>query len=290
MKLLVFGSNSPLGKSFTQLLESESVDFFAINDDEAIINDSDRLVTLINDAQPSQLLNLSLNPGLFQSEAAISKERIGQLTQACTTLLKAAKKQKIPLIHHSSAAVFDGTNPKPYLETEPCSPKKPLGKLAFNLEKKVAKYEKHIILRTEGIFNNATEFFDNCIDECKQHQGKLNQLDQRCSPTSVADVARVLYAINNQLACAANPWGTHQYCALQATHRHTFVEGFLTGAAEFDKALAAVINDLEISTQETSKAQLENSVLDCQKIMASFGIKQRSRGDAMKELLTERYA
>ena len=289
MKLLIFGSNSPLGKSFTQILESESVDFFAINDNEAAIYDSDRLAILINEAKPSQLLNLSLNPGLFQSEAVISKKRIGQLTQACSILVKLAKKQKIPLIHHSSAAVFDGTNPKLYLEKDLCSPKNSLGKLSFKLENKVTKYKKHIILRTEGIFDNETDFFDKCIDECKHNKGKLNLLDQRCSPTPVVDVARVLFAINNQLSCDATPWGIHQYCALQATRRHTFVEGFLTEAARFDKALAAVINDLEISTQETSKTQLRNSVLDCQKIMASFGIKQHSRVLFLKKLLSVKY-
>lgn len=285
MKLLVFGSNSPLGKSFTQLLEGEAFTHIVIDDAEASIYESDRLANLINEAQPSQIINLSLNPGLFQSETVISKERIGQLTQANTVLLKAAKKLKIPLIYHSSTAVFDGSNSKPYLETEPCSPKNPLGKLAFNLEKKVAKYAMHIILRTEGVFDLETKYFENIIEECKQNQGKLKLLDQRCSPTPIEDVARVILAINKQLACGANPWGIHQYCALQATHRQTFVEKFLIEAAEFDKTLASVIKDLEISTQESNKAQLENSVLDCQKIMASFGIKQRSRGTAIKELL-----
>ncbi len=289
MKLLVFGSNSPLGKSFAQLLKKESIAFISVNDDEATIYDADRLATLIDEAEPSQLLNLSLNPGLFQSETTISKERIGQLTQACATLLKSAKKQKIPLIYHSSVAVFDGSKPKPYLETDSCSPKNPLGKLALNLEKKVAKYEKHIILRTEGVFDIETGFFDYCVEQCKEHQGKLNLLDQRCSPTPVIDVARVLIAINKQLECNASPWGAHQYCALQATHRHTFVEDFLKEAAESDKTLATIINNLEISTQETSKIQLKNSVVDCQKIMASFGIKQRSRVVALKELLAEKY-
>lgn len=289
MKLLVFGSNSPLGKSFTQLLKKESIAYIAIDDEEAALYETDRLATLINEAQPSQLVNLSLNPGIFQSETAIGKERIAQLTQACSVLLKVAKKQKIPLVHHSSVAVFDGSNPKPYLEKDPCSPKNPLGKLALNIEKKVAKYEQHIILRTEGVFDAESAFFEQCIKECITHQGKLNLLDQRCSPTPVADVARVLIAINYQLACKASPWGVHQYCALQATRRHTFVEDFLTLAAEFDKNLAAVIAKLEISTQETSKAQLENSVVDCQKIMASFGIKQRPRGSAIKDIVANKY-
>ena len=289
MKLLVFGSNSPLGRSFTQLLKKESIAFIAIDDEEAALYETDRLAALITDAQPSQLVNTSLNPGLFQSEAVISKKRIGQLTDACTILVKAVKKLKIPLIHHSSVAVFDGSNPKPYLEKDPCSPKNPLGKLALNLEKKVAKYEQHIILRTEGVFDAESAFFDNCIKECVENKGKLNLLDQRCSPTPVADIARVILAINNQLACNASPWGVHQYCALQATHRHTFAEGFLKEAAAYDKSLATILPSLEISMQESSKAQLENSVVDCQKIMASFGIKQRSRGSAIKDIVAEKY-
>jgi len=291
VKLLVFGSNSPLGKCFTQLLKKEKVTYIAISDDEPAIYETDRLAKLLKEAQPNQVLNLSLNPGLFQSEAPISKERISQLTHACAVLLKSAKTLKIPMVQHSSVAVFDGSNARPYLESDNCSPKNPLGKLALSLEKKVAKNERHIILRTEGVFDSGTPFFGNTIKECIANQGKLVLLDQRCSPTPIADVARVLLAINKQLSCnSSSPWGLHQYCALQATHRHTFVEDFLREAAQYDKALAKAIENLEISTQETSKTQLENSVVDCQHIMASFGIKQRSRGSAIKELIADLYA
>ncbi len=289
MKLLVFGSNSPLGLSYTQLLKKESVKFIAIKDDEPDIYKDDILANLIADAEASQLLNLSLNPGLFQSETALSKERTGQLTQACTILLKAAKAQKLPLIHHSSVAVFDGSNPKPYLETDTCSPKNPLGKLALSLEKRVAKIEKHILLRTEGVFDSDTPIFDDCIKLCKENQGKMVLLDQRCSPTPLADVSRVLFAINKQLDCDASPWGLYQYCALQATHRHTFIEDFLIEAAKRDTALEPIIKNLEISTQETGKTQLQNSVVDCQLLMASFGIKQRSRVEALKEVISQKY-
>jgi hypothetical protein len=54
--------------------------------------------------------------------------------------------------------------------------------------------------------------------------------------------------------------------------------------------LAKIIGNLEISTKETTKTQLENSVVDCQHIMSSFGIKQRSRGSAIKELIANIYA
>lgn len=279
-----------MGQSFTRLLKRESITYVAIRDDEPAIYQPSKLASLIRDTQPSQIMNLSLNPGLFQSEAALSKQRIEQLNQACSSLLKAAKALKVPLVHHSSVAVFDGSNPKPYLESDPCKPKNPLGKLALVLEKKVAKYSQHIILRTEGIFDvTNTAFFESYIDACKQQQGKIELLDQRCSPTPAADVVRVLFAINRQLDCNASPWGTYHYCALQATHRHTFVEDFLTEASKFDKPLAAVIDNLEITTKESTKTQLENSVVDCQLIMSGFGIKQRSRGTTVKELIASLY-
>ncbi len=289
MKLLVFGSNSPLGQSFTQLLERESIPFVAIRDDEPDIYEGSVLFNLIKNSQADQLLNLSLDPGLFQSEAIISKQREDRLTEACATLIKVAGLLKTPLIHHSSVAVFDGSNAIPYLETDACKPKNPLGKLALSLEKKVSKYQRHIILRTEGIFEFATTFFKDCIKTFKEQEGKLILLDQRCSPTPIIDVARVLLAINRQLDCNAIPWGVFHYCSLQATHRHTFVEDFLTEASNYDSDLKALMPKLEINTQESTKVQLENSVVDCQKIMASFGIKQRSRGLAVKELIEAIY-
>ncbi len=292
MKLLIFGSNSQLGQCLGLLLKREKITYVAIRDDEpALYQDkASKLAELIRDTQPTQILNLSLNSGLFHSEEEIPKERIEQLNQACASLIKAAKSLQIPLIHHSSVAVFDGSNPKPYLESDPCKPKNPLGKLALALEKKVAKYSRHIILRTEGIYDSSnTNFFESCIKACIQQSGKIELLDQRCSPTPTADVARVLFAINRQLDCNASPWGLYHYCALQATHRHTFVEDFLSEASKYDKALAGVIENLEITTRESTKTQLENSVVDCQRIMAGFGIKQRSRGTTVKELIASLY-
>ena len=292
MKLLIFGSNSQLGQSFTQLLKREKITYVAIQDNEpAIYQEASKLSELVRDPRPSQILNLSLNPGLFQSEADIGKQRIEQMNQACVSLIEAARALKIPLLQHSSVAVFDGANAKPYLETDTCNPKNPLGKLALSLERKVAKYARHIILRTEGIYDPSnTTFFESCINICKQQQGRLELLDQRCSPTPVADVARVFLAINKQLDCNASPWGIYHYCALQATHRHTFVDDFLRVASSYDKGLAAVIEDLQITTRESTKTQLENSVVDCQHIMASFGIKQRSRGTTVKDLIASLYA
>lgn len=290
MKLLVFGANSQLGQDLTLILKREALKYVAVRDDEASLYQGSTLSELIRQAAPSQILNLSLNPGLFQSEADIDKQRSERLLQASVLLVKAAKSLKVPLIHHSSVAVFDGSNPKPYPETENPSPKNPLGKLALSLEKKVAKYERHVILRTEGIFGLGNpEFFRHCIESCKQDQGKLVLLDQRCSPTPVADAARVVFAINRQLDCNASPWGIFHYCALQATHRHTFVEDFLKLAAEYDRKLAAIMPRLEISTQASGKTQLENSVVDCNKIMATFGIRQRSRGDALRDLIKSIY-
>ncbi|MAM71649.1 MAG: hypothetical protein CMP91_10950 [Gammaproteobacteria bacterium] len=288
MKILVFGANNELGKHYTRLLKQEARAFVSVRDNESGV--LDKLNDLITEVRPTQLVNLSLNPGLFRSEQAIEKERSELLSQSCRILLKASKKLKIPLLQHSTVAVFDGSNPKPYLETDTCKANNPLGKLALSLEKKVAKIPQHIILRTEGIYGPESScFFQDCIALCKANKGRLELLDQRCSPTPVGDVARVILAINKQVDCDADAWGVFHYCALQATHRHTFVEKFLQEAAHLDKEIADVIDELQIETQQSNKSQLENSVLDCSKIMATYGIKQRSRGTSLKEQIAALY-
>ncbi len=290
MNILVFGADNQLGHSYTQLLKQNATEFIILREDEPVLSDPVSLKQLLLEKRISQLVNISLDPGLFQSERTIEKARQQQLIQACTHLLRAAKANRIPLILHSSAAVFDGSNPKPYLESDSCKAKNPLGKLAYSLEKKVEKYEKHLILRTEGMFSkDRAEFFQSCIRLCKDQKGKLHLLDQRCSPTPADDVARVILAINKQLDCDAMNWGLFHYCALQATHRHTFVEKFLKEAAGYDKELSNCLEHLEIITEQSSKTQLENSVLDCHHIMSSFGIKQRSREAAVKELIASMY-
>jgi dTDP-4-dehydrorhamnose reductase len=114
-------------------------------------------------------------------------------------------------------------------------------------------------------------------------------MHHRFSPTPAEDAARVMLAIAHQVDCRANAWGTYHYCALQAVNQEQFVEGFLQQAGELDPVLQKTLKNLELKLQDSEPPYIANSALDCSHIMATFGIKQRPRGEAVTAMINSLY-
>jgi dTDP-4-dehydrorhamnose reductase len=84
-------------------------------------------------------------------------------------------------------------------------------------------------------------------------------------------VANVITAITEQLHFEADAWGIYHYCSADRVSEYQFAEAILAQAAQYGEPG---------STEPISRAQADLShtggLLGCQKILNTFGIKQRS--------------
>lgn len=293
MKLLILGSNSQLGLELASLLNTQEVDFDVLSMDEIDLSDESEVLKAIARINPTQVINVVAFSGM---ELAEEDPESSKQCDVLNTLVPAAVAQvcntlNLPLIHHSSSYVFDGTNPHPYSEDEKTNPISRYGLSRWYGERAVQEVLKEaVILRTDWLFSvYRSRIFKFYIDACKKNKGKIDVSSHRFSPTPANDVARVILAISKQLDCNAEPWGIYHYCALQAINQEIFVDQFLHEASEYDEDLAAFMESLEITIVETKKPYIANSALSGKKLMETFGIKPRSRVAEVSAVLKDLY-
>jgi dTDP-4-dehydrorhamnose reductase len=293
MKLLVLGSSSQLGQELTRLLHEQGIDYSAVTADEVDLVKPAAVLKAVARINPTLVVNVASFSSLEKAEVDPEASKQCDLvnTLGPTAIAEVCKTLKLPLIHHSSSFVFDGSKPQPYAENDEANPVSRYGLSKWYGERAIRDVlKKAIILRTDWLFSShRNRLFSLHIEACKKNKGKIDVLEHRFSPTPAADVARVILAIAKQLDCDAQPWGTYHYCALQALSLEQFVESFLREASEYDKTLAAQMEKLEMNILPVEKPYIQNSALNCQKIMETFGITQRSRAAGVSEVLKDIY-
>lgn len=293
MKLLVLGANSLPGRALSRLLASQQVAHVALDSQDVDLLKKADLVKALAGHKPTQVINVATYSNLekaeFDAEAARECDIVN--TRGVSTLAEVCRQLDLPLLHHSSAFVFDGTKTHPYTEEDVTNPVSRYGLSKWYGERAIREVlPRHLILRTDWVFSHERpEFFRHHIDNCKRAQGRLEIINHRFSPTPAADVARVILAIARQVDCAAEVWGTYHYCALQPMSQEAFVESFLQEAARYDSALQACLARLEVTRLPVQLPYVPNTVLSSQRLFETFGIKQRSRAAEINAVIQTLY-
>lgn len=291
MKVLILGASSEAGRELRAQLEARKAGHLAL-DMEAfereVGKDPDAWLRAAGAEQvihlplPGDAQRLETNATLARRSGAQYLRRLGLLADSCHRL-------ELPLVHLSSSRVFDGLKKSPYTEEDPCAPRTRLGQLQWEGEMLLReRHARHLILRSDWIFGRGDlEWFRRVLEEARQGRGKLTAVDRRFSPTPADDLARVLLAIALQIDCHAQAWGTFHYAALQPVTEAQFLETIVREAARYDAKLASCCESLEISLVPPAPPLAANSALNCQKLMETFGIKQRSRAPMITWILEE---
>lgn len=273
----------------TRLLRDHGVDYSALSVDEIDFSSQADVLKAVARINPTLVINAASFADIEKAEADTEAGKQCELinTLGPSALAEVCHTLKLPLIHHSSSFVFDGAKPQPYTEDMETNPLSRYGLSKWYGERAIQDaLKEYIILRTDWVFStHRADYFSKCIEGCKKNNGKVEVMGHRFSPTPASDIARVIFAISKQLDCNAEPWGIYHYCALQAISEEQFVDLLLHEAAQADKALKKELEHLEINILPLEKPYISNSALGCQKIMETFGIKQRSRASEVSIII-----
>ncbi|MEX2365311.1 MAG: sugar nucleotide-binding protein, partial [Pseudohongiellaceae bacterium] len=293
MKLLVLGASSQLGREISALLKSQGVACSALASSEIDLLRQMEVVKAVTRIDPTQVVNVASYSNLEKAESDPDSARECDIinSRGVSILAEVCKHLNLPLIHHSSSYVFDGTKKSPYTEDDQSNPVSRYGMSKWYGERAIREtLERHIILRTDWMFSvHRNKFIKMHIEACKKQQGHTQVMNHRFSPTPADDVARVVLAIARQIDCEAQVWGTYHYGALQPLSQAQFVETILREACQYDSELSAVVERLDIEVVPVKLPYIANTMLSCQKIMETFGIKQRSRAAGIAAVLEDIY-
>lgn len=190
----------------------------------------------------------------------------GLLAHACTHA-------GIPLLHISTDYVFDGSKTAPYVETDPVAPLGAYGAGKEAGERAVrTACRRHVILRTAWVFAGHGANFARTMLRLSAERDRLRVVaDQHGGPTPARAIAAALVEIARQLVIDGrdDAYGTYHFTGAPATSWHGFAQEIMRQAGH-----AVPVDPIATADFPTPTRRPANSVLDCAKIRAVFGIDQ----------------
>jgi dTDP-4-dehydrorhamnose reductase len=277
MKLMVVGSESQVGGELVALLEADTCDFVAFDSDDQLFIDQRDIVQLLEEHQPDIVINSTLYPFVDQAEAEVERCRLKNL-EIPRALSKACGEQKVAMLHLTSPYLFDGDKVGPYTEKDTPNPVNLYGEIHQSSEEAVAaNLVQHIILRLGLVFSSGE---DNFVGRVLAHGGRDERMEvigqQLACPTSASSASQVILAICKQLSCGLDAWGTYHYCDVEAVTRREFLKAVVEEAERHPELQVRHVEEVSSAQHKGSAKRPMNAVLGCQKLLYTFGIKQKS--------------
>jgi len=209
---------------------------------------------------------------------AINSNGVRLLGEACAN-------RNLPLLHLSTDYVFSGDSEDGYGEDDAIGPRSVYGesKAAGEAALRTVLAE-HIILRTSWVFSVTGNNFVKTMLRLGRERSELGIVaDQHGCPTSARSIAQVLLQIADlYLEGKAIEWGTYHYCNLPATTWYGFASCVFRQAGGYDELKLRRISTAEYPTPAVRPM---NSVLNCGKLQAKFGLAQSDWRDELQQVL-----
>lgn len=267
--ILVTGANGQLGSEL-KALASDFTDynflFTDASDLDITAHDEVRKFIEINN------INVIINCAAYTAvDKAESEPELADAINhlAVANLAQIAKENSIKLIHISTDYVFDGTNHKPYIETDIPNPQSVYGKTKLDGELAIQQVNpsNSIIIRTSWVYSRFGNNFVKTMLSLAETKNEISVVsDQIGSPTNAADLAEailtILPKINN------NTTKVFHYSNEGVCSWYDFAEAIFK-----IKGITTQINPIYSSQYPTPAKRPFFSILNKQIFKEKFGLK-----------------
>ena len=266
MNILITGCNGQLGNEM-QLLEKENPQHTYYNTDVAELDITDReaIQRFVDDNQIDGIVNCAAYTAVDKAE---ENEELARLlnTVAPGYLAEAIERRSGWLIQISTDYVFDGTNHKPYVETDSVCPNSVYGRTKLGGEVAAMQAcQRTMVIRTAWLYSTFGNNFVKTMIRLGNERQELGVIfDQIGTPTYARDLAVAIFAAINQgvtpgIYHFSNEGVISWYDFTKAIHR---LAGIMT----------CRVRPLHTSEYPTPAARPHYSVLDKTKIKQTYGL------------------
>lgn len=190
--ILVTGADGQLGSEFRLLadVQHQHQFHFAELTDLDITRKSD-VLELARKIQPDVLINCAAYTAVDRAEddpelaKAVNADGVDNLIEAC-------RQENALLFHYSTDYVFNGTNHRPYVESDPVNPIGVYGDTKLAGEERVMNSGlSAVILRTSWVYSSFGNNFVKTMLRLGSERDELNIVfDQIGTPTNAKDLAK----------------------------------------------------------------------------------------------------
>lgn len=281
LKVLVTGSNGQLGTELKHLSSvNTNFEFTFIDSDVLNLSKPQEIVDYFADKNFEAIVNCAAYTAVDKAE---SESELADLInhQAVATLASIAKEKNIKLIHISTDYVFDGTNYRPYVESDLTKPVSVYGKTKLAGEQAVFSVcpGNTAIIRTSWLYSGFGNNFVKTMLRLGSERDSLNVIfDQVGTPTYARDLAQVIIEILPKLKNT------------KPEIYHYSNEG-VASWYDFAKAIFKIsninckVNAITTAQYPTPAVRPNYSILDKAKIKSEFGISIPYWKDSLAECL-----
>lgn len=278
-RILVTGVNGQLGQSLKALVNA-SPDFIFAGRAEMDLSLLSALEEKLEFYHPDIIVNCAAYTAVDKAE---EEEELALTVNALAPeiMAKYCRKHQSGLIHLSTDYVFDGTQSRPYLETDPVSPLNAYGRTKLHGERKVLNaYPDAVIIRTSWVHSPYGNNFVKTMLRLMDTRDSIKVVsDQKGTPTYAHDLAGAILHI-----IQSNQWipGIYHFSNAGETTWFDF-------ALEIKKLAGKQTEVHPITTEEYPVKALrpKYSVLNKSKIRNHFGIPIPGWQEGLKNCLKE---
>src|SRR5271166_1777027 len=230
--ILVFGSGGQLGQELARMAAPREIALTAPTHAQTDVSNRSAVAAALTEYRPSLVVNAAAYTKVDRAEtetcAALRANARGP-----AVLASACAGAEVPLVHISTDYVFDGTQARAYLESDPINPINAYGHSKAVGEAAVRRHQpRHVILRTSWLYGEFGQNFLKTIVRLAQEREELRVVaDQRGSPTSTRDLADAILRIAPRLAVDEEIWGTYHFSGSGVTTWHGFASAIVAAQA-----------------------------------------------------------
>lgn len=268
MRVLILGSDSPLGRAVSEILNGLGRhDVVEMSRSAARWKSERRAKKAVRRVRPDAVVDIRVEA------AADSGQDIVELDlQRCQWVAKCCQRDGAVHLFVSSSRVFSGRLDRLYNESDTPDGEDELGALLAAAEQVVIEHcDRHVLLRLGPVFaSEGTNLVTQMLGGMMKGEHLVLDNNLRGCPVASADGARVISALLDQISTGAELWGTYHYCSSETATYYEFAEAILAAASQFSEFGSDAVELLEQSADVPSL----NRTLECSKIRNTFAVKQ----------------
>lgn len=265
--ILVTGSNGQLGSEIKELSIEYKYNFFFTDRDNLDISNEKDIKNFIETNDINTIINCAAHTAVDKAEEdEVNADKINH--SAVKYLAKISKEKNIKLIHISTDYVFDGTNHKPYIESDITNPNGVYGRTKLDGEKALQEInpKNSIIIRTSWVYSSYGANFVKTMLRLGKERDSLGVIfDQVGTPTYARDLAKTILDILPKII--NDKVEIYHYSNEGVLSWYDFAKEIMKMAKIHCK-----INPIETKEYPTPATRPHYSLLNKSKIKEDFGI------------------
>src|SRR3954468_6682717 len=286
-RLLLIGKIGQVGyelrRTLAPMAQVTSVDFPEID-----LTNGDSIRRWVAETKPEVIINAAAYTAVDKAES--EPERAMQINGIAPGILaEEAKKCGALMVHYSTDYIFDGSKTDAYVETDQPSPLGSYGRSKLAGDKAVvAAGGEHLIFRLCWVYGARGQNFMLTMMRLARERDKLRVVkDQLGCPTWSRMIAETTTLALKQTLAAPDPkafTGVYHLAASGQTSWHGFAQAIvdLMPGAERKCSQVEGITTTEYPTLTKRPAY---SVLGCQKLERSFGLRLPQWQESLKDVM-----